>query len=72
MGEEHQGGNSAMVQDQLKNIQQIHTTERVFAAILADGVFVSYLNCWMHTTMTCPWTSRSNLHHSDSFLLSVF
>ena len=42
MGKEHQGGKSAMVQDQLKNIQQIHTTERAFAAILADGSVVTW------------------------------
>ena len=44
MGKEHQGGKSAMVQDQLKNIQQIHTTERAFAAILADGSVVTWGN----------------------------
>ena len=38
------GGVSSAVQDQLKNVQQIQTSLRAFAAILADGSVVSWGN----------------------------
>ena len=36
------GGDSAAVQDQLKNIRQIRSTRYAFAAILADGSVVTW------------------------------
>ena len=40
-GEEDQGGNSVMVQDQLKHVQHIVATRYAFAALLADGSVVT-------------------------------
>ena len=36
------GGDSSVVQDQLKDVQQIQATIRAFAAILADGSVVAW------------------------------
>ena len=36
------GGDSSAVQDQLKNVRQIHATDAAFAAILADGLVVTW------------------------------
>ena len=36
------GGDSSEVQDQLKGVQQIQSTYRAFAAILADGSVVTW------------------------------
>ena len=36
------GGDSTVVRDQLKNVQQIHATHHAFAAILADGSVVTW------------------------------
>ena len=36
------GGDSSAVQDQLKNVQQVHATKAAFAAILADGTVVTW------------------------------
>lgn len=41
MGQEDQGGNSVMVQDQLKHVQRIVATRYAFAAVLADGSVVT-------------------------------
>ena len=38
------GGDSSAVQDQLRNVQQVHATRRAFAAILADGFVVTWGN----------------------------
>ena len=37
-GAARSGGDSSVVQDQLKNVQQIQATLRAFAAILGDGI----------------------------------
>jgi hypothetical protein len=36
------GGDSSVVQDQLKGVQQLQATLRAFAAILADGSVVTW------------------------------
>ena len=36
------GGDSGAVQDQLKNVQKIHSADRAFAAILNDGSVVTW------------------------------
>ena len=36
------GGDSSAVQDQLRNVQQVHATGVAFAAILADGSVVTW------------------------------
>jgi len=36
------GGNSTAVQDQLRNVQQVHATSGAFAAILSDGTVVTW------------------------------
>jgi len=41
-GSPEDGGDSTTVKDQLRNVQQIHATERAFAAILADGSVVTW------------------------------
>lgn len=43
-GDEHSGGDSSGVQDQLKHVQQIRATGGAFAAILADGSIVTWGN----------------------------
>jgi hypothetical protein len=43
-GNSENGGNSTVVRDQLKNVQQIHATRDAFAAILADGSVVTWGN----------------------------
>ena len=40
------GGDRSSVQDQLKNVQQIQTTGKAFAAVLCDGSVVT----WGHAT----------------------
>ena len=41
-GSTFQGGDSSVVQDQLKNVQQIQASAYAFAAILADGSVVTW------------------------------
>ena len=41
-GDAGYGGDSSAVQDQLKNVQQIHATGSAFAAILGDGSVVTW------------------------------
>ena len=41
---QYYGGGSFDVQDQLRNVQQVHATGRAFAAILADGSVVTWGN----------------------------
>jgi len=41
-GNKFNGGDSSAVQDQLRNVQQVHATRRAFAAILADGSVVTW------------------------------
>ena len=36
------GGSSSSVHDQLKNVKQIHASERAFAAMLGDGSVVTW------------------------------
>ena len=36
------GGDSSAVQDQLRNVQQVHATGLAFAAILADATVVTW------------------------------
>ena len=38
----NEGGDSSRVQDQLRNVQQISSTNSAFAAILADGTVVTW------------------------------
>ena len=41
-GDPDHGGDSSAVQDQLKNVQQVHAARFAFAAILADGSVVTW------------------------------
>ena len=41
-GDPRYGGDSSRVQDQLRNVQQICSTQHAFAAILADGSVVTW------------------------------
>ena len=41
-GRSRSGGDSSAVQDQLRNVQQVHATGLAFAAILADGSVVTW------------------------------
>ena len=41
-GDEFFGGDSSAVRDQLKGVQQIHASQRAFAAILEDGHVVTW------------------------------
>ena len=41
-GKSDSGGNSTAVQDQLRNVQQVHATSGAFAAILSDGTVVTW------------------------------
>ena len=41
-GHPRNGGDSSAVQDQLRNVQQVHSTSGAFAAILADGSVVTW------------------------------
>ena len=43
-GDPNVGGQSAGVQDELRNVQEVHATAYAFAAILADGTVVSWGN----------------------------
>eukprot|EP00435_Cladocopium_sp_Y103_P071831 s53_g38.t1 len=41
-GNSGHGGDSTAVQDQLRNVQQVHATDNAFAAILANGTVVTW------------------------------
>lgn len=41
-GEQYSGGDSAAVQDQLKDVRQLSATDLAFAAIRADGSVVTW------------------------------
>ena len=41
-GAADEGGDSSAVQEQLKNVQQVQSTQRAFAAILENGSVVSW------------------------------
>lgn len=41
-GKSSSGGDISAVQDQLRNVQQVHGTSAAFAAILADGSVVTW------------------------------
>eukprot|EP00439_Symbiodinium_sp_Y106_P085520 s55_g28.t2 len=41
-GDDHNGGDSSAVQDQLRNVRQIQASSTAFAAILADGSVVTW------------------------------
>ena len=41
-GDPESGGDSFQVQEQLRDVQQIQSTDRAFAAILSDGSVVTW------------------------------
>ena len=41
-GDDYNGGDSSAVQEQLRDVQQIQTSEKAFAAILGDGSVVTW------------------------------